>query len=41
LPAHDLGIAGKVYVNRGYEPSAPGFGYREIGDLSALPRLLA
>jgi 2-haloacid dehalogenase len=41
MPAHDLGIDGKVYVNRGYEPAAPGYGYREIRDLSTLPRLLA
>jgi FMN phosphatase YigB (HAD superfamily) len=37
----DEAMGGKVYVNRGYEPSAPGFGYREVGDLSALPRLFA
>jgi 2-haloacid dehalogenase len=41
LAAHDLGIGDTVYVNRGYEPSAPGFGYREVGDLSQLPRLFA
>jgi 2-haloacid dehalogenase len=41
MPAHDLGIGDTVYVNRGYEPAAPGYGYREIGDLSALPRLFA
>jgi hypothetical protein len=38
-----LGIDDKVYVNRGYEPSAPGYGYgyREVSDLSGLPRRLA
>jgi 2-haloacid dehalogenase len=41
MPAHDLGIGDKVYVNRGYEPAAPGFGYREVADLSQLPPLLA
>jgi 2-haloacid dehalogenase len=41
MPAHDLGITDKVHVNRGYEPSAPGHGYREIRDLSELPGLFA
>jgi len=40
IPAHDLRISNKVYVNRGYEPSVPYYGYHEIADLSGLPRLL-
>jgi 2-haloacid dehalogenase len=40
MPAHDLRIGNKVYVNRGYEPSTPYYGYHEIKDLSGLPRLL-
>ena len=40
IPAHDLRITNKVYVNRGYEPSVPFFRYHEIPDLSGLPTLL-
>ncbi|MEV6589040.1 haloacid dehalogenase type II [Streptomyces acidicola] len=40
IPAHDLRITNKVYVNRGYEPSVPYYGYHEIGDLTGLPALL-
>jgi 2-haloacid dehalogenase len=40
MPAHDLHVANKVYVNRGYEPSTPYYGYHEISDLSGLPPLL-
>ena len=40
IPAHDLRITNKVYVNRGYEPSAPYYGYHEITDLAGLPTLL-
>ena len=40
MPAHDLRIANKVYVNRGYEPSTPYYGYHEVKDLSGLPPLL-
>ena len=40
MPAHDLRIPNKVYVNRGYEPSTPYYGYHEITDLSGLPSLL-
>ena len=40
IPAHDLRIPHKVYVNRGYEPSVPYFRYHEIPDLSGLPTLL-
>jgi len=37
MPAHDLGIENKVYVNRGYEPSTPFYGYHEINDIGGLP----
>lgn len=40
MPAHDLRVTNKVYVNRGYEPSTPYYGYHEISDLSGLPPLL-
>ena len=40
IPAHDLRIPHKVYVNRGYEPSVPYFQYHEMSDLSGLPSLL-
>jgi len=40
IPAHDLRVAHKVYVNRGYEPSTPYYGYHEITDLTGLPKLL-
>jgi 2-haloacid dehalogenase len=40
IPAHDLRVTSKVYVNRGYEPSTPYYGYHEISDLSGLPPLL-
>ncbi|MCP5093898.1 MAG: haloacid dehalogenase type II, partial [Gammaproteobacteria bacterium] len=40
IPAHELGIKDKVYVNRGYEPSVPYYQYHEITDLSGLPTLL-
>ena len=40
IPAHDLRIPHKVYVNRGYEPSVPWYQYHEISDLSGLPGLL-
>jgi 2-haloacid dehalogenase len=39
MPAHDLGIRHKVYVNRGYEPSTPYYGYAEISTISELPGL--
>ncbi|HXG39745.1 MAG TPA: haloacid dehalogenase type II [Candidatus Limnocylindrales bacterium] len=39
IPAHDLGIRRTVYVNRGYEPSVPAYGYREITSLAELPAL--
>jgi 2-haloacid dehalogenase len=40
IPAHDLRVGNKVYVNRGYEPSTPYYGYHEIADLTGLPELL-
>jgi 2-haloacid dehalogenase len=40
MPAHDLRITNKVYVNRGYEPSTPYYGYHEVSDLGGLPPLL-
>ena len=39
MPAYDLGITNKVYVNRGYEPSTPYYGYREITSIGELPGL--
>ena len=39
MPAYDLGITNKVYVNRGYEPSTPFYGYREISSIAELPGL--
>lgn len=41
MPAHDLGITNKVYVNRGYEPSVPAYGYVEIETIEQLPALFA
>ena len=40
MSAHDLGIEHKVYVNRGFEPSMPDYGYAEIRDISGLPGVL-
>jgi 2-haloacid dehalogenase len=40
MPAHDLRVTNKVYVNRGYEPSTPYYGYHEVTDLTGLPPLL-
>jgi 2-haloacid dehalogenase len=39
MPAHDLGFPNTVYVNRGYEPSVPYYGYREISSIAELPGL--
>ncbi len=39
MQAYDLGITNKVYVNRGYEPSTPFYGYREISSIAELPGL--
>ena len=40
LSAHYLGIGNKVYVNRGFEPSTPEYGYAEIRDIGGLPAVL-
>ncbi len=40
IPAHDLRVKHKVYVNRGYEPSVAFYGCHEIKDISGLPGLL-
>jgi 2-haloacid dehalogenase len=40
IPAQDLRITNKVYVNRGYEPGAPGYGYHEVTTLAEVPALL-
>jgi 2-haloacid dehalogenase len=37
MTAHDMRITNKVYVNRGYEPSIPEYGYVEIKDIGGLP----
>lgn len=37
MTAHDMRITQKVYVNRGYEPSTPQYGYHEIEDIGGLP----
>lgn len=40
MPAYGLGIVDKVYVNRGYEPSTPFYGYSEVNDISGLATLV-
>lgn len=40
MPAHDLRVTNKVYVNRGYEPSTPYYGYHEVTDIGGLAGLL-
>lgn len=40
MTATDMGITQKVWVNRGHEPAAPGYGYTEIPDISGLPGVL-
>lgn len=40
MPAHDLRVKNKVFVNRGYDPSVPFYGCHEIKDISGLPGLL-
>jgi 2-haloacid dehalogenase len=40
MPAQDLRIKNKVYVNRGYEPSVPYYFAHEIKDIGGLPGLL-
>ncbi|MFI7065787.1 haloacid dehalogenase type II [Kribbella sp. NPDC050124] len=40
IPAHELRIKHKVYVNRGYDPSTPFYEYAETSDLTGVPGLL-
>lgn len=40
MPANDIGIKHKVFVNRGHEPSTPHYNYHEISDLGGLPALV-
>ena len=40
MVANDLGVTHKVHVNRGFEPSTPGYGYYEVNLLSQVPPLL-
>jgi 2-haloacid dehalogenase len=40
IPAHELRIKHKVYVNRGYDPSVPFYEYAETEDLTGVPPLL-
>jgi 2-haloacid dehalogenase len=40
IPAHELRIRHKVYVNRGYDPSTPYYEYAETADLGGVPELL-
>lgn len=40
IPAHDLKIPRRIYVNRGYEPSSAYYTTDEISDLGGLPALL-
>jgi 2-haloacid dehalogenase len=39
IPATDMGITNKVYVNRDYELPTPEYGYREIRSITELPGL--
>lgn len=40
MSAHDLRITDKVFVNRGYDPPCPAYGYHEVQDIGGLARLL-
>jgi 2-haloacid dehalogenase len=40
MTARDLGIRDKVFVNRGYEPGNPAYGYHEVADIGGLATLL-
>ena len=40
MTAHDLGIAHKVFVNRGHDPSVPYYGFTEIEDIGGLPAVV-
>jgi 2-haloacid dehalogenase len=36
MTAHDLRFGGRVFVARGHEPGASGYGYQEISDIGGL-----
>lgn len=40
MACEDLGITNKVHVNRGFEPSTPGYNYHKVNLLSQVPPLL-
>lgn len=40
MSARDIGIRHKVFVNRGFEPSTPAYGYTEIPDIGGLPAVV-
>lgn len=40
IPAHALGFGQRLFVNRGYEPSVPWYGYQETTDIAGLAALL-
>jgi 2-haloacid dehalogenase len=40
MSARDIGIRHKVFVNRGFEPSAPAYDYAEIPDIGGLPAVV-
>lgn len=40
ITASELHIGGRVYVNRGYEPSVPEYGYQEVTDIGGLADLV-
>jgi len=40
MSADDLGIANKVFVNRGHDPACAAYNYTEIPDLGGLPALV-
>jgi len=40
ISAYGLNIKNKVHVNRGYEPTAPGYEYHEIRDIGGLPGIV-
>jgi 2-haloacid dehalogenase len=40
MTAHDLHFGGRVFVARGHDPGAPGYGYREIKDIGGLAAIV-
>jgi 2-haloacid dehalogenase len=40
MVANDLGVKHKIHINRGFEPSVPGYSYYEVNLLSQVPPLL-